>query len=203
LSDVIQLERKHTLMTSNIPSRRTSPARRLTDAGVVTRAIPYDQRPGARRQLQAKRALAALLVGGAMWVAFTAFAVAGEPAATPAQAASSPAAADATFVATPISQEALLEHQSKHPAHLFVLDVRTPQEYADGHVPGAVNVPHDQLASRLAEVPKDKDVVLYCKSGRRAGMAADVLAANGYTRLSHLEGDMNAWVEKGRPIAKP
>ena len=102
-----------------------------------------------------------------------------------------------------MSQEALLEHQSKHPAHLFVLDVRTPQEYADGHVPGAVNVPYDQLASRLAEVPKDKDVVLYCKSGRRAGIAADVLAANGYTRLSHLEGDMNAWVEKGRPIAKP
>jgi len=102
-----------------------------------------------------------------------------------------------------MSQEALLEHQSKHPKHLLVLDVRTPQEYADGHVPGAVNVPYDQLASRLAEVPKDKDVVLYCKSGRRAGIAADVLAANGYTRLSHLEGDMNAWVEKGRPVVKP
>ncbi len=102
-----------------------------------------------------------------------------------------------------MSQDALLEHQITHPDHLFVLDVRTPQEYAEGHVPGAVNVPYDQLASRLAEVPKDKDVVLYCKSGRRAGIAADVLAANGYTRLSHLEGDMNAWVEKGRPIAKP
>ena len=102
-----------------------------------------------------------------------------------------------------MSQEALLEQQAKHPKQLFVLDVRTPQEYADGHVPGAVNVPYDQLASRLAEVPKDKDVVLYCKSGRRAGIAADMLAANGYTRLSHLEGDMNAWVEKGRPIAKP
>ena len=102
-----------------------------------------------------------------------------------------------------MSQEALLEHQSRHPDHLFVLDVRTPQEYAEGHVPGAVNVPYDQLASRLAEVPKDKDVVLYCKSGRRAGIAADVLAANGYMRLSHLEGDMPAWIEKGRPVEKP
>ncbi len=107
------------------------------------------------------------------------------------------------MVVAPLSQEALLEQQSSHPEHLFVLDVRTPQEYADGHVPGAVNVPYDQLASRLAEVPQDKDVVLYCKSGRRAGIAADVLAANGYTRLSHLEGDMNAWLEKGRPVAKP
>jgi rhodanese-related sulfurtransferase len=187
-------------MNSNIPSRRT---RRPADARVVTRAIPFDQRPDARRLLQARRALAALLVGGALWLAFTALAVADEPAATAAKAPAAPAAAPATFVATPISQEALLERQSKHPKHLFVLDVRTPQEYAEGHVPGAVNVPHDQLASRLAEVPKDKDVVLYCKSGRRAGIAADVLAANGYTRLSHLEGDMNAWVEKGRPIAKP
>lgn len=177
-------------------SRRTH---RHADTGVVTRAIPYDQRPHAKQLLRAKRALAALLIAGATWVAFTAHAVAAEPAATPAPAA----AAAATFVATPISQEALLERQAKHPKKLLVLDVRTPQEYADGHVPGAVNVPYDQLASRLAEVPKDKDVVLYCKSGRRAGIAADTLAANGYTRLSHLEGDMNAWVEKGRPIAKP
>jgi rhodanese-related sulfurtransferase len=142
-------------------------------------------RPEAKHLRPVQRALAALLIAGALWVACAALAVAGEPAVTP------------------MSQEALLEHQSKHPDHLFLLDVRTPQEFAEGHVPGAVNVPYDQLASRLAEVPKDKDVVLYCKSGRRAGIAADVLAANGYTRLSHLEGDMNAWLEKGRPVAKP
>ena len=189
-------------MNRNVPSRRTD---RRVDAGIASRAIPYDRRPDAKRVLQAKRGLAALLIAGALWVAFTALAVAGEPATTPAQAASVPAgaAAQPAAVMAPMSQEALLERQSKHPEHLFVLDVRTPQEYAEGHVPGAVNVPYDQLASRLAEVPKDKDVVLYCKSGRRAGIAADVLAANGYTRLSHLEGDMNAWVEKGRPIAKP
>jgi len=202
MSDAIQLKGK-THMTRNLPSRRPH---RGAVAGIVTRAISYDHCPDAKRLLQAKRAFAALLIVGATWVAFMAFAVAGEPTATPAAPAAKPAApiaAPATFVATPMSQEALLAHQSQHPAHLFVLDVRTPQEYADGHVPGAVNVPYDQLASRLAEVPKDKDVVLYCKSGRRAGIAADVLAANGYTRLSHLEGDMNAWVEKGRPIAKP
>ena len=146
------------------------------------------------RPLQSGHALAALLVAGALSVAFTTIATAGEPVA------SAPASAPA---AAPMSPEALLEHQSRHPDHLFVLDVRTPQEYAEGHVPGAVNVPYDQLASRLAEVPKDKDVVLYCKSGRRAGIAADVLAANGYMRLSHLEGDMPAWIEKGRPVAKP
>ena len=148
-------------------------------------------------RLQPGPALAALLVAGAMSVAFTPIATAGEPAAAPA-AAPAPAAAVALM-----SQEALLEHLSRHPDHLYVLDVRTPQEYAEGHVPGAVNVPQDQLASRLAEVPKDKDVVIYCRSGRRSALAADVLAANGYSRLSHLEGDMNAWIAKGRPVAKP
>ena len=67
-------------------------------------------------------------------------------------------------------------------------------------MPGAVNVPYDQVASHLAEIPKDKDVVLYCRSGRRAGLAADVLAANGYTKLEHLQGDMQAWLKDGRPV---
>ena len=102
-----------------------------------------------------------------------------------------------------ISQEALLERQQKGDETTYVLDVRSPEEYASGHVPGAVNIPYDQIASRMAEVPKDKDVVLYCKSGRRAGIAAEVLAGQGYTRLQHLEGDIVAWVDKGRPVETP
>ena len=54
-----------------------------------------------------------------------------------------------------------------------------------------------------AEVPKDRDVVLYCRSGRRTEIAGQVLTGNGYTRLQHLEGDIIAWVEKGRPVEKP
>jgi rhodanese-related sulfurtransferase len=52
-------------------------------------------------------------------------------------------------------------------------------------------------------VPKDKDVVLYCRSGRRAGIAAEVLAGHGYERLLHLEGDIVAWVDEGRPVETP
>jgi phage shock protein E len=110
-------------------------------------------------------------------------------------------AADPVLV--PVSQEALLERQQKGDESTYVLDVRSPEEYASGHVPGAVNIPYDQVASRIAEVPKDKDVVLYCKSGRRAGIAAEVLAGHGYERLQHLEGDIVAWVEKGRPLETP
>lgn len=61
-----------------------------------------------------------------------------------------------------------------------LLDVRTPQEYAAGHAEGAINIPFDQLSSRLAEVAKDKKVVVYCQSGRRSGIAASTLKQNNY-----------------------
>jgi phage shock protein E len=122
-----------------------------------------------------------------------------QAADTPTTPSSAKPAAATVSSMTP---EQLAAHLQQHPDHLFVLDVRTPAEYAEGHVPGAVNVPHDQVAARLADIPRDKDVVLYCRSGRRAQAAADVLAAHGYTRLNHLEGDMPAWLERNRPVEK-
>ena len=124
--------------------------------------------------------------------------IADQAGLAPGQPASDPAAASASPPL--ISPQALLERQAKKDQSLFVLDVRTPQEYAAGHVPGAVNVPYDQVASHLAEIPKDKDVVIYCRSGRRTGLAAAVLEANGYTKLKHLQGDMEAWLKDGRPV---
>jgi phage shock protein E len=99
-----------------------------------------------------------------------------------------------------VSQDALLKMQANDSSGLLLLDVRTPKEFAAGHVPGAVNIPYDQVASHLSEIPKGDEVVLYCHSGRRAGLAADVLAANGYTKLAHLEGDMLGWQSAGRPV---
>lgn len=120
----------------------------------------------------------------------------------PSTAAAQPAAApsaEASPVA-PITQAELVERLDAKDPTLFLLDVRSPQEFASGHIAGAVNIPYDQIATHLDGVPKDKDVVLYCQSGRRAGLAAEVLAANGYRRLDHLEGDIKAWTEQGRPL---
>jgi rhodanese-related sulfurtransferase len=102
-----------------------------------------------------------------------------------------------------VAPEALLERQRVGDPTIFVLDVRTPDEYAAGHIPGALNVPHDALAARLDEIPKDRDVVLYCRTGRRAALAAEVLAAHGYSRVVELEGDMVAWEAQERPIERP
>jgi len=104
---------------------------------------------------------------------------------------------------TQVAPEALVERLDDGATAPYVLDVRTAEEFVAGHVPGAVNIPHDQIPARLAEVPKDRDVVLYCRSGRRAVLAGEVLADNGYARLEHLQGDMLGWVEQGRPVEKP
>jgi phage shock protein E len=65
-----------------------------------------------------------------------------------------------------------------------VLDVRTPAEFEGGHVPGALNIPHDQVAARSAELgARDKPVLLYCRSGRRSGLAAAELVKQGFTAV--------------------
>jgi len=99
-----------------------------------------------------------------------------------------------------VSPDALLQMQAKKDASLLLLDVRTPEEFAAGHIPGAVNIPYDQVAAHLGEIPKGDEVVLYCHSGRRAGLATEVLAANGYKKLAHLQGDMQGWQNAGRPV---
>lgn len=79
----------------------------------------------------------------------------------------------------------------------LVLDVRRDDEFAEGHVPGAVHIPHDRLAARLGELAgaKDREVVVYCRSGRRAALALETLKNAGFRRLAHLQGDYPGWVE--------
>jgi rhodanese-related sulfurtransferase len=74
-----------------------------------------------------------------------------------------------------------------------IIDVRTPQEFAAGRVPGSVNIPIDQLALRVDEIPTDRPVVLTCRSGRRSGNGVDLLEDDGFTNVSHMEGGMRAW----------
>lgn len=84
---------------------------------------------------------------------------------------------------------------------LVVLDVRTPEEYAEGHVAGARNIPHTEIAARLAELDdaRERDVVVYCRSGRRTAIAIEALRKAGFTRLYHLDGDWLRWSEERRP----
>ena len=118
-------------------------------------------------------------------------------------------AATLAFVATAagpatIEPKALNDRIAWADRSLLVLDVRTPEEFAAGHLPGAINIPHTELAARVAELAgaRDRDIVVYCRTGKRAGEALGVLEQSGFKRLLHLEGDYTRWSEEKRPVVK-
>ena len=95
---------------------------------------------------------------------------------------------------------------SIHEAHelyeegVFLLDVRTQEEWDDFHAPGTTLIPLDQLESRLGELPQGESIVVVCRSGNRSQAGRDILLANGYESATSMEGGLNAWREAGYPI---
>jgi len=81
----------------------------------------------------------------------------------------------------------------------FLLDVRTPEEWDDFHAPQATLIPLDELASRVDEVPTDRDVVVICRSGNRSQVGRDTLLAAGHPSATSVDGGMNAWAAAGYP----
>lgn len=108
------------------------------------------------------------------------------------------AAADATDV-TPAALKAELDAG----ATPFLLDVREPAEQEIARLEGAVLVPLAALPSRLAEVPRDRDVVVVCRSGARSAQAVEFLRGAGYARVRNLAGGLNAWADEVDPAMQP
>jgi rhodanese-related sulfurtransferase len=82
----------------------------------------------------------------------------------------------------------------------LVLDVREPWEDEAGHIPGAVSIPQADLALRLPEIPKERDVLVVCAAGARSLRAAQFLKQVGYDRVASLEGGTTGWVRAGNPV---
>jgi phage shock protein E len=74
---------------------------------------------------------------------------------------------------------------------VLLLDVRTAQEYAEGHIPGAVLLPYDELEAKFKEPDKGRPIVVYCRTGRRSAIAKEALGGLGYTNVSDFGGYMN------------
>ncbi len=87
----------------------------------------------------------------------------------------------------------------------LIVDVRSEKEYAEAHIPGAVNIPYDQLGDRLSEIDaaKTDEIVVHCLSGYRAEIAEKLLSEAGYSNVRDLDGHMNAWQSGGYPIERP
>jgi hydroxyacylglutathione hydrolase len=74
----------------------------------------------------------------------------------------------------------------------FILDVRRASEFAEGHMNGALNIAHTRLASRLEHIPKDRPVLVNCRSGGRSARACALLQRNGF-EVANLDGGYEAW----------
>lgn len=83
-----------------------------------------------------------------------------------------------------------------------LLDVRSRQEYRAGHVPGAKNIPVDQLADRLREIATTRAVLTICQSGGRSARAAATLRDHGVQKVDDVRGGMTAWQRAGLPVQR-
>ncbi|MCW5899132.1 MAG: rhodanese-like domain-containing protein [Flavobacteriales bacterium] len=88
--------------------------------------------------------------------------------------------------------------------HVQLVDVRTPGEYAAGHLKGAKLMDWNggQFQKEMTKLDKDKPVLLYCGSGRRSDAALQELEKAGYRDVKHLVGGIQAWTQGGRPVAR-
>lgn len=76
---------------------------------------------------------------------------------------------------------------------LQIIDVRQPDEFAYGHIPGAKLIPLGELSKRMQEIDKNTDSVMVCRSGGRSSMASDLLQQAGYNKVHNLMGGMSMW----------
>ncbi|WP_297914175.1 rhodanese-like domain-containing protein [Thiomonas sp.] len=111
-------------------------------------------------------------------------------------------AAKARITEIPVEQAAQAVREAD-----VVLDVREADEFAAGHLPGAVLAPRGLLEFKLSSSPelgaRDLDVVLYCKTSGRAALAAAVMHEMGYSRVRSIAGGFDAWTAAGLPVVRP
>ncbi|HYQ39898.1 MAG TPA: rhodanese-like domain-containing protein [Pseudomonas sp.] len=89
----------------------------------------------------------------------------------------------------------------------LLLDVREADEFQAGHIPGAVNIPRGVLEFKLGNDPqlaeRGLDIVIYCKTGGRAALAARALKEMGYLQVQSIAGGFDAWAAADKPVARP
>jgi len=82
---------------------------------------------------------------------------------------------------------------------LIILDVRTQEEYDSGHIERAILIPIDELENRLDELSKNDELLVYCRTGRRSSNAMNILQADGFTKIFHMNDGITGWIQAGYP----
>lgn len=106
---------------------------------------------------------------------------------------------DSPELVDPVTAEAFL---AGAPAGLVVLDVRTPAEFAEGHLAGAqlIDFQSPSFAADVAEIDRDLPIFVYCRSGNRSAQAVATMVELGFTDLTELDGGVVAWQAAGLPL---
>jgi hydroxyacylglutathione hydrolase len=107
----------------------------------------------------------------------------------------------AMLTTNPEVREVSLEACEQRAPDVVLVDVREHDEYAHGHVPGAVNIPQADLALRLDEIPRDRPVLTICQWGSRSYRAAQFLVQVGYRDVASVADGTGGWQEQGKPLA--
>lgn len=104
-----------------------------------------------------------------------------------------------------IDAEAAADVQADPPEDLVILDVRTPEEFAEGHLEGATMIDfyRDDFAAQLEQLDPDVPYLLYCRSGNRSGQAADIMRELGFSDVSDVDGGILAWNDLDLPTVAP
>lgn len=85
-------------------------------------------------------------------------------------------------------------------ADVYLLDVRSTEEWAAGHAPGAQFIPMMEIPERVADIPRDHEVVVVCRVGQRSAQVVAYLRANGFDNVVNLHGGMIDWAAAGRSV---
>ncbi len=82
---------------------------------------------------------------------------------------------------------------------LIIVDVRTREEYDNSHIEGAILIPVSELEGRINELSKEEELLIYCRTGNRSSNSVNILKANGYTKIFHMNDGIIAWIQAGYP----
>lgn len=107
------------------------------------------------------------------------------------------------WMVKPVDSKAAMQIIRKNP-EISILDVRTPAEFAKGHIKGAINVDFKSpdFARNIAKLNKHVPYILHCRSGNRSGQSLEILKKNNFGTLYHLEGGFNEWQASGQPVER-
>lgn len=122
--------------------------------------------------------------------------------AAPAPADTAVSSAPIDTASLPLNIDANTTATLQNQDNVLVLDVREQWEYDEGHIPGVVHLPMNDIPASLSQIPTDQTVIVTCRSGNRSSQVTAFLRENGFTNVHNMDGGILAWQAAGLPVER-